>query len=361
MIRRWTSLVIAAALMTTATAHSYSNGCLNIDIGSGWRQDSLNYTNIYPTYTNFISLDVDGFGSINTPIPLTNYVENTQYKGLRSWTFGGKAEYKEFGLLARIFGQYGGIYAGHGTVLGVSDPAATVVNSYNFQADRGEVFDFGAALGVPFCSSVSCVEFTFTPLVGWSQSEQHLRQMKQEIFVNSTITAIQALVGVAFPVLGVGVNIPELYSSYQTRWNGLYAGYDLAVELPDTDFVVYTGFEWHWPTFRSRAQYNVAETPILSPLFTEVGLTFNQQKIDYTQKDHGNGFVVRAGGEWFMNRCWSVGLLGYYSRYWINGGYQDATIILPEAIADDATASVGTVNNLDWTSWAVIGSIGYQF
>lgn len=356
MIRRWTSLVIAAALMTATTAHA--TGSISVDLGTGWRQDSLNYTNFYPLYNNFATLSIAGVpGVLNQPIP--NYAENTQYKGIRSWTFGGKVDYREFGLLARIFGQYGGIYSGHGTVLGAGDPDATVYNSYNFQADRGEVFDFGAALGIPFCSTVSCVEFTFTPLVGWSQSEQHFRQMKQEIFVNSTITEIQALVGVAFPVLGVGVNIPELYSSYQTRWNGLFAGYDLSIDLPCTDFVVYTGFEWHWPTFRSRAQYNVAETPILTPLFVDTGITFDQQKIDYTQKDHGNGFVIRGGGEWFVNNCWSVGLLGYYSRYWIEGGYQDATWVLPPD--QPLAVSTGTVNDLNWTSWAVMGTIGYQF
>ncbi len=354
MKRRWTSLVIAAALMTTATAHSFTDGCFNFDIGSGWRQDSLSYTATYPTYSQVNSLN-----GAEAAVARTNYVDNVQYKGLRSWNIGGKAEYKEYGLLFRVFGQYGALYSGHGTEFATSNPAATTRSSYNFQADRGEVFDFGAVMGIPLCSHAWGVEFTLTPLVGWSQHEQHLQQVNQENFVDLTLDTIQTLVGGAFPVRSVGANIPKIYNSYQTRWNGLYAGYDLAVEIPCTDLVVYTGFEWHFPTFRSRGQYNAPTTPIVAPDGTATGLTYNQQKINESQKDHGNGWVVRTGGEWFINRCWSVGLIGYYSRYWVAGGTQDATVQLPASLA--GTKSVGTINNLEWTSWAIMGSLGYQF
>lgn len=354
MIQRWTSFAIAVALMTTATAHSFSTGSFNIDVGSGWRQDSLNYNINYPVYNELSTLSPVP-GTVVTP--RTNYNVNTSYNDIRSWMFGGKAEYKEYGVLVRLFGQYGDIYSGHSSVSETSDPDATPRRRYNAESDRGEVFDFGAALGVPLCLDLWCVDFTFTPLGGWSQHEQHFRQAKQEDILDPSFP------GGAAALLALGINIPKMYNSYQTRWNGFFAGYDLTVDIPNTDFVVNTGFEWHWPHFTSRGQYNTALTPLFTIVngeFVPTGASVLQQKINSTQNAWGNGFVVRAGGEWFMNSCWSVGLLGYYSRFWVNGGTQDSNITRPPSAAAAGT-SEGTLRDLHWTSWAVTGSIGYQY
>lgn len=351
MIRRWTSLVIAAAaLMTTTSAHCIGNGSLNIDVGSGWRQDTLNYSSTYPVY-NVVSDLLPAPGLVVTPV--ANYNVKTSYNDIRIWNFGGKAEYKECGVLLRLFGQYGDIYAGHSSDTETGPTSATVVRRYNAESDRGEVYDFGIAAGYPICTDFCCINVTFTPIGGWSQSGQHFRQAKQEDIVDPNFT-------LAPTALFVGANIPKMYNSYQTRWNGFFAGYDLAVDIPDTDFSVYTGFEWHWPHFTSRGQYNTALTNIVGATLVPTGASIGREQINYTQNAWGNGFVVRAGGEWFMNRCWSIGLLGYYSRYWVNGGYQDASISQPTAAAA-AGQSVGKLNDLHWTSWAVMGSIGYQY
>lgn len=336
MKRRWTSFVIAAALLTTASASAYndpfcdmgqclSNGDLNVFFGSGWRQDSLNYTT--------------QVGS--------DFHSNTQYNGIRSWNFGGRAEYVTCGLLTRVYGQYGAIYSGHSirTTFADSDPINP--NSiFNYQSDRGEVFDFGGVVGIPLAATVKCVNFVVSPLFGWSQHEQHFQQLLQEPVLNPEYDN---------PVFAtIGSNIPHVYNSYQTRWNGVYTGYELAIEVPCTDLTVWTGFEWHWPKFTSRGQVNSDETDVFFPagVFQQ---TLAQQKIDQTQKKWGNGWVLRFGADWQLQDCWSVGLVSYYSRYSVANAREDLVDVL------GGEEAVGSVTNLTWISWSIMGAIGYQF
>lgn len=356
MKRRWSSLVIAATLMMTGTAHSYTNGNLNIDVGTGWRQDRLNYDSFYPTYSVLVGSSLSAPVTAETAV---DYAQSVDYNDIRSWVVGGKAEYKYCGVFARLFGQYGGIYSGHSSVSSINATSVAFNHIYNAESDRGEVFDFGVALGVPFCFNLCNLNITFAPIGGWSQSEQHLRQQKQQIISDPVFNILGPTV---LPLLEFGVNIPHIYNSYQTRWNGWFAGYDLAIDVPCTDLVLYTGFEWHWPRLLTRGQYNADATTILNPSTVppSVAFTYLEEKVDFTQKDWGNGFVVRLGGEWFLNHCWSVGILGSYSKFWADGGYQDATIELPAAFPA-ASKSIGTLSNINWTSWSVLGTIGYQF
>lgn len=346
MKRRWTSFVIAAALLTTASAHAYndpfcdlgrciSNGDLNVYVGTGWREDNLNYTFVEPN----VVVVAASVGDVLT---------NVQYQGIRSWNVGGRAEYDTCGLVARVYGQYGAIYSGHSKYIEYVDGSEdSPLFQYNYQSDRGEVFDFGGAVGIPLASTIRCVNFVVTPLFGWSQSEQHFQQVIQEPVVDPRyVPSTLAL---------VGSNIPKAYNSYQTRWNGVYTGYDLAIEVPCSDLTLWTGFEWHWPKFVARGQVNKDETPVINPADGTLVQTLPQQKIDITQKKWGNGWVLRFGGEWQVDHCWNVGLLAYYSRYSIGGGREDDVDVI------NNLTSAGSVADLTWISWSIMGNIGYSF
>jgi hypothetical protein len=353
MKRRWTSLVLAAALTMTATAHSYSEGVLNIDIGSGWRQDKVDYTSTYPTYST-----IRGIAAVPLAVAeAENYVESVDYEGLRSWTFAGKAEYKQMGILARVYGQYGLLYSGHSSVISTNDTSPLLNSTYNAESDRGEVFDFGVAAGVPFCLHPCGFNVTFTPIVGWSQHEQHLRQQIAQIIADPSLSLL-GLNPMTAPLLLVGANRPHMYNSYQTRWNGVFAGYDLAVDLPCSDIVLYNSFEWHFPHLLTRGQYNTDTLALVTPALAPTGITYTGRQYNYTQKGWGNGFVVRGGAEWFLNRCWSVGILGSYTRFWVDDAYQDATISSPATLA--GPKSIGTTN-IHWSSWYVVGTLGFQY
>lgn len=357
MKRRWTSLVLAVALTMTATAHSYSEGVFNIDLGTGWRQDKVDYTATYPVYNVVTGLDTPLPFPDVALVPAVNYVQDVDYSGIRSWAFGGKVEYKQMGILARLFGQYGILYSGHSSVSSTNDTSAVLNSIYNAESDRGELFDFGVAAGLPYCTNVWCINLTLTPLVGWSQHEQHLRQQIPQIINDPSISLLAGNVLTA-PLLLVGANVPHMYNSYQTRWNGVFVGYDLAIDVPCSDFVIYQGFEWHFPHFQARGQLNMDPFTFVEPDGDATLINYPGSQINTCQKGWGNGFIVRAGGEWYLNRCWTVGILGSYNRFWVDNIYQDATITFPEAF--DGTKNVGAAN-VHWSSWSVMATIGFQY
>ena len=239
------------ALSSPVEALSLCNGNIDIDVQSGWREDSFNYN----------TRGVDG-----TP----NVAEERKYKNLRSFDTFGRIDYEWCNILLRGYGNYGAIYAGSSrNKTWAGDDRTSLTDDIKAESDRGEVFDYGVAIGyrLPMCYCDQ--HFVFTPLLGWSQHEQHLRQIHgQDVF-------------------GAGAGpLGEMHNSYQTRWYGPWLGYNLSYSLP-CNFTLKHMFEWHWARFRADGKDHERDAADV-----------NAVRRSFRQKDHGQGYLVGGAAEY---------------------------------------------------------------
>jgi len=140
-------------------------------------------------------------------------------------------------------------------------------------ADKGEAFDFSAALG--YQSTWFNRSFTFNPLIGWSHHELHLKAPS----VNQSLN----LFGPTGTFLG-------LHSDFKAIWNGPWVGIDGAVSLIPCWSIKGT-IEYHWVLFKGSGLWNLRDDYLR----------------DFKQSAYGRGTCITLGTQYAWN-CFLVGL-----------------------------------------------------
>jgi hypothetical protein len=168
------------------------------DVNVGYRQDEFFWksrnpaTPLDPTtsekWENLQILDVNAF---------MNYTTCT------SWYF-------------RVNGNYGRIYSGHAVDKDYLQNGSSKVHieTNHGNAGKGEVFDVAGGAGFAFRSSGG--RLMIAPLIGYIHSEQHLRFFD----LNNTFLIDSNPIG----------RISGAHSTYNTRWYGGFAAYDLLLD-----------------------------------------------------------------------------------------------------------------------------------
>jgi hypothetical protein len=125
-----------------------------------------------------------------------------------------------------------------------------------------------------------------------------------------------------------------LKNSFTARWNGPWIGVDLSYEYCKTLF--FASAEYHWPTFRGKAHWNLRTDFVKDP----------------RQRADGQGQLYSLGAKYPIAKQWLIGLeLGYLS-FNTHGGH--ATLFF-----SDENANL-KLNDTHWTSFDALFSLTYS-
>ncbi len=189
----------------------------------------------------------------------------------------------------------------------------------NNSSDNGNVMD--ASVGVGFSFEPGPGWLRITPLAGYSLHEQNL-----------TMTdGFQT-----FPAIGP---FSGLNSTYDTQWNGPWAGIDFAIEA-SRRLTLFGSFEYHWADYEAEANWNL-RTDFAHPK-------------SFEQIADGKGIVISAGGTYAIDRHWLINANFDYLNWSTDAGI-DRTFF-----ADGTTLST-RLNEVNWSSFAALFGIMYRF
>lgn len=272
----------------------------------GYRQDNLDW--------NFA-------GPNNHPTVLSEL----EWTHLQSSEVAASVDLSLHSLCFRAGADYGRIFSGSQRDSDYEGDHRTVEFSRSRAvSDKGELFDISCGIGRRFHYG----SFTCTPLVGYSLNEQHLRDRRGVIIVNSQYPeAIGSFQG--------------LHSNYRAKWSGPWIGLDGRYQV--TDRISCSSFlEYHWPQYKGTGHWNLRHD------FFK----------DFEQRGSGNGLIATLSGEYNVEPRWSFGLLGIYRKFTADRGRDRKFILLRLKRTDgtdfDAPVSFDSrLNRVQWTSFGI--------
>ncbi len=238
-----------------------------------------------------------------------------------------------FQLKARLSAESGNFYArgslGYGLIYnGVNqdsdyngDNRTLEFSRSNNRADEGSVWDASAGAGyIARLMMPGRATLDVIPLAGFSYHKQNL-----------TITDGFQTIPSTGPFAG-------LDSAYEARWAGPWAGADLVYR--SGGLTLSGTIEYHLASYLAEADWNL-RTDFAHP-----------KSFEHTAD--GTGVVLSLGGDYEINREWSVGGSLDYQR-WRAGDGTDRTFF-----ADGTTVDT-RLNEVNWTSEALTVGVKYKF
>lgn len=288
-------------------------------LSTGYRQDRLTWTIADPT------------GS-------PNILSELQWNDLRIWEIKGQFEVLFCDrIYVRGYADYGKIFHGRNRDSDYAGNDKTLEFSRSkAKSDKGEVFDFSGGIGYQFhLGDWFCLcdtDWTFTPLLGYSYHEQHLRDYDGVQLINSAFNEF----GEEVPAGPLGP-FPGLHSNYRAKWRGPWVGFDTCYPI-SCDWKVFGSFEYHWAHYHGTGHWN------LRPDFIK----------DFTQtSNNGHGYVIDAGTSYDFWCNWSAGLT--FSYQWMRSGSgRDRTFFI-SGPADTR------FNGATWHNWSILADLGYAY
>lgn len=301
-----TSLAFVLLCGAWTSAYSYS---LQGDAGIGYRHDNLHW-------------------SLNGGAQGPNVLSEMKWKDLRMINYFGQLRlYAPFISYVRLTGNYGTIFNGACTDIDYRGDNRSNPFSYALcDASKGEAFELSAAIGQVF----DWIPYlTIIPLVGYSVQEQHLR------FYNGALNNIP---------------MPELASNYRAKWYTPYLGADFVFKPTGRLKIIGTG-EWHWGWYRGTGYWNL-RTDFLSEI---------------RHKATGSGVLFRLQGIYSIWSSLTCGITGEYTAMETRPGVHQVDVNEPllnsigEFVQDQAVVSSGVLNEVDWYSWRIMITSGFDF
>lgn len=287
----------------------------DVQISTGYREDSLRWS----------IADVDG-----TPDTLAEM----KWRDIQIWELKGQTQLKLFNLLyGRASASYGWIFHGSsGNTIYAGDGRTLEVASSSARSNQGEVFDFCGGIGwqldLCLCDNI----LRLYPLIGYSYSEQHLRDHHGEILVNTAFSTF----GSEIPLGPLGP-VEGLHSNYRAKWYGGWIGVDAAMQV-SCNTELFGTFEYHRLKFHGTGHWN---------LRTDFVQDFEQKSTK------GYGFYGAGGLKHTLCSHIFVGLTGSYT--YMNSRHGRDTIYL-------AAGSQSTrLNKAVWQSWSIVADVGMRF
>ncbi|MDY6790383.1 MAG: hypothetical protein SWH54_03845 [Thermodesulfobacteriota bacterium] len=195
----------------------------------------------------------------------------------------------------------------------------------NNNSDEGNMLD--ASFGVGWQFTFGRSDFVMAPVIGYSYHEQNL-----------TITD-------GFQTIPPSGPFPGLDSTYETEWKGPWIGVDLTFRTdeksnitPEIETVI--SLEYHWADYYAEADWNLRAD-------------FEHPK-SFEHEADAQGIIFSAIIKFLLDDHWGVN---------VNLDYQDwstdeGTIRFFNA---DGTRPIQRLNEVNWSSYAIMAGIVYQF
>ncbi len=279
-------------------------------LSTGYRVDDLDWN---------IAGDING----NNP----NIISELEWEGLESFQLkiANKTVLNQLFLLRGSL-AYGWIFDGENQDSDYAgDDRTFEFSRSNNNSDKGNMLDASFGLGWQFSFGRS--DFVMAPVIGYSYHEQNL-----------TMTDGYQTIPPSGP-------FPGLDSTYETEWKGPFIGLDFTFRTDEKNKITpeietFITIEYHWADFYAEADWNL-RTDFAHPK-------------SYEHEADGHGFILNTGLKFIFNYHWLLNINLDYQNWSTDPG-------IIRFFNADGTTPKQRLNEVNWTSYAIMAGIEYHF
>jgi len=279
-------------------------------LSTGYRVDDLDWN---------IAGDING----NNP----NILSELEWEGLESLQLkiANKTVFNQLFLLRGSL-AYGWIFDGENQDSDyLGDNRTFEFSRSNNNSDDGNVLDASFGIGWQFTFGRS--DFVMAPVIGYSYHEQNL-----------TITDGEQTI----PPSG---SFPGLDSTYETEWKGPFIGLGFTFRTDEKSKITpeietFISIEYHWADYYAEADWNL-RTDFAHPK-------------SFEHEADGHGIVFSTVVKFLFDYHWSLNINLDYQNWSTDAG-DDRVFFANGTIAETQ------LNEVNWTSYAIMAGIEYHF
>lgn len=279
-------------------------------LSTGYRVDDLDWN---------IAGDING----NNP----NILSELEWEGLESFQIKttNKTIFNQLFLLKGSL-AYGWILNGENQDSDYwGDNRTLEFSRSNNNSDEGNMLDASFGLGWQFTFSRS--DFVVAPVIGYSYHEQNLTMSD------------------GFQTIPASGSFPGLDSTYETEWKGPFIGLDFTFRTDEKSKITpeiktSISLEYHWADYYGEADWNL-RTDFAHPK-------------SFEHEADGHGIVFSAVVKFLLNYHWGLNVSLDYQNWSTDPG-TDRTFFSNGTIAETQ------LNEVNWTSYAIMAGIEYHF
>lgn len=303
-------------ILITFLYHFASNAETAFAVGSGYRQDSLNW-------------------NIAGPNGYPNVLSELKWDDIKMWEISGQASQSLLGLCLSVEADYAVVLEGKNRDSDYLGNNRTLEFSRSYSdAKDGYAYDLSASLGWNINFLIS--PLTLSPQIGYAYNKQHFT-MKNG---NLTIDLFNGNIG---PFSG-------LDSSYTAEWHGPWLGMDASFcfYCPITIFGSARAYAL---CYNGRGHWNLRSD------FAD----------DFRHHGYGYGLLGRLGVQYSLSNCWAIGILGSYQEYRLRHGHDKMYINVDfedengNSVDSSVYTSSTRLNQVNWRSFRVQVYLAFNF
>jgi len=305
-------IIFMAGLITTVSQKAGADTIDTLEFGlnAGFRVDQIDWN----IAGNLAGQDID-------------VLSDMDFKDLNIWQVGARGKlavgsnHVDYRTYIRGALDFGWLTDGAGRDSDFHGNNRTNEVSRSFSDIKGNnVFD--GSIGLGFEKDYWQGRCTLGWLGGYSYSEQdlHLTNGRQ--------------------LLPTGATIPNLDSTYTSKWHGPFVGLDLELR-PWRHFSLLGSAEYHWVDYEAKADWNLREG-LAHPV------SFKHEA------NNGDGVVLALRGRYQFNSGWDLDLIFDYRDFSVKDGTDRTTLA-------DGTSTSGRLNEANWTSYTTSVGLTHRF
>lgn len=296
----------------------YEQPSFTVDFGCGYRQDQLQW-------------------SIAGPCDTPDTISLVHWKELNILQGYTQARYVScHNYYTRFTGAYGQIHKGHNRDSDYRcDDRRGETLRIEAKAGKGSVYDLEGCFGYQWTSDGR--RAIVTPVAGYSFHRQTLHMYNGEVEINR----------IAPELVG---SIPNLHSTYKTKWQGLFLGVDWSV-LVECNVTLFGTLEFHWKQYRAQGCWNLREDFLT----------------DLKHRAHGRGVYASLGANYNFCCNWSFGVITMYRNMKTKDGKHRVKVLLeqPELLTGGTVLAPFPLSlelhAVRWSSFGVVGELTYRW
>jgi hypothetical protein len=299
-------LTLMASLLSCSAASAFwpEATASSLEIGAGYRNDHLSWTTVAQPF---------GGGYSGYDDYATGLESHLKWRNLRIWQIEARGDYVTCdNLYLRATGDYGWITSGHNTdtdtLLGGLVGSETEL-SKSHSKTGGHVYDVDLAVGYQFkfCDD----SFSVSPLVGYAWNGQHLKD--RHLRVSTPLVVLDPSLrssSSSYSNYSYDSSYGGEHSTYSTRWNGPFVGFDFDYRFY-CDWAVFGTYEFHWARYHAKGHWGLRD---------DLPNGFNH----HSKRAYGNVFDI--GVKWDFCECWTLSVKGEFKYFNAKHGHDKARI-----------------------------------
>ncbi|MCB1119489.1 MAG: hypothetical protein KDK65_05975 [Chlamydiia bacterium] len=319
MMRLWLLLLLPGWL---SGAYWVLDG--DFDLGVGWRRDAFDWN----------------IGMVGGP----DVLSELEWKNIDMVQYAARGEVTLLStFMVRGDAEYGKIFNGVNIDSDYLGKNRTKLFSRSRNAaNKGEAFDFSVGGGIQY--NLLCGVLSFTPLLGYSYHEQHLRLFRGFQEVRFRVETD----GLGEP--GELGSFEGLHSNYRTKWWSPWIGLDGHLWV-GSYIEVFAGAEYHFSHMSGTGHWNLRKE--------FVG--------DFEHDAKGHGLVARAGLTSCFCEGFRAGVRGEWRYFWANNGVEKNLVKLGKETDENWVGPPiicqirMPLQDVNWHSWRIEAFVGLSF